>query len=121
MRNFKNNDRQVRIAQNEEVSNNMINDMVNYTNDLPKIETFAKPKANISLVEDNGTVHSFAVEIKSNQDGPIPDTQLMSKILQAIESHNGNSNDVSEMASGNLPSFEVVSFKYERREDKKKQ
>jgi hypothetical protein len=42
----------------------------------------------------------------------------MSKILQSIESHSDN---VSEYASGDSPanSFEVVSFKYERRDDKK--
>jgi hypothetical protein len=63
-------------------------------------------------------VHSFAVEIKAKHSGPIPDTQLMSKILQAVESHSDN---VSEYASGDEPgnSFEVVSFKYERRDDKK--
>lgn len=109
-----------RLAQTDPGIEDNVNNMVNYMDNNPKIETFAKPKANVSLVEDNGTIHSFAVEIKSNQDGPIPDTQLMSKILQAIESHNGVSGDVSEMASGNVPSFEVVSFKYERREDKKK-
>lgn len=98
-----------------------INDMVNYMDENPKIETFAKPRATVTQINDNGTIHSFAVEIKSNQDGPIPDTQLMSKILQAIESHNGVEGDVSQMSTGVTPSFEVVSFKYERREDKKKQ
>ena len=87
----------------------------------PKIETFAKPRPNVSVVDDDGTVHSFAVEIKAKHNGPIPDTQLMSKILQSIESH---SDKAKEFASGNdlePNSFEVVSFKYERRDDKKKQ
>jgi len=87
----------------------------------PKIETFAKPRPNVSVVGDDGTVHSFAVEIKAKHNGPIPDTQLMSKILQSIESH---SDKAKEFASGNDSepnSFEVVSFKYERRDDKKKQ
>ncbi len=87
----------------------------------PKIETFAKPRPNESVVGDDGTVHSFAVEIKAKHNGPIPDTQLMSKILQSIESH---SDKAKEFALGNDSepnSFEVVSFKYERRDDKKKQ
>lgn len=87
----------------------------------PKIESFAKPQPNVSVVGDDGTVHSFAVEIKAKHNGPIPDTQLMSKILQAIENH---SDTAKEYASGDEPesnSFEVVSFKYERRDDKKKQ
>lgn len=87
----------------------------------PKIESFAKQRPNVSVVDDDGTVHSFAVEIKAKHNGPIPDTQLMSKILQAIESH---SDTAKEFASGDSPesnSFEVVSFKYERRDDKKKQ
>ena len=87
----------------------------------PKIETFAKPRPNVSVVDDDGTVHSFAVEIKAKHNGPIPDTQLMSKILQAIEDHSG---DTKDFAAGDAPdsnSFEVVSFKYERRDDKKKQ
>ena len=87
----------------------------------PKIESFARPRPNVSVVGDDGTVHSFAVEIKAKHNGPIPDTQLMSKILQAIEDHSGNTKD---FASGDAPesnSFEVVSFKYERRDDKKKQ
>lgn len=98
------------------------NPMVN-SNMNPKIETFAKPRASVSVVNDNGTIHSFAVEIKASKDGPIPDTQLMSKILQAIENQsNANDDMTSEYASGNeMPKFEVVSFKYERRDDKKKQ
>ena len=87
----------------------------------PKIQTFARPRPNVSVVGDDGTVHSFAVEIKAKHNGPIPDTQLMSKILQAIEDHSG---DTKDFAAGDTPesnSFEVVSFKYERRDDKKKQ
>ena len=97
-----------------------VDEMIHSVNHNPMIEQFARPSTNVRLKEDNGTVHSFAVEIKSNQDGPIPDTQLMSKILQAIESHNGANEDTLEMASSDVPKFEVVSFKYERREDNKK-
>jgi len=99
-----------------------INPMVN-TMGNPKIESFAKQKANVSVVNDSGTIHSFAVEIKASKDGPIPDTQLMSKILQAIETQSNASEDMtSEYAAGQeMPKFEVVSFKYERRDDKKKQ
>ena len=98
------------------------NPMVN-TFGNPKIEPFAKQRANVSVVNDSGTIHSFAVEIKASKDGPIPDTQLMSKILQAIETQSNASEDMtSEYASGQeMPKFEVVSFKYERRDDKKKQ
>jgi hypothetical protein len=99
-----------------------INPMVN-TMGNPKIESFAKQRANVSVVNDSGTIHSFAVEIKASKDGPIPDTQLMSKILQAIETQSNASEDMtSEYAAGQeMPKFEVVSFKYERRDDKKKQ
>ena len=103
-----------RLAQN-------INDMVYAPEPNPNIEQFAKPRPKVMLKDEDGTIHSFAVEIKSNQDGPIPDTQLMSKILQAIESHNGPAGEVTEFSTSESPSFEVVSFKYERREDKKKQ
>jgi len=98
------------------------NPMVN-TFGNSKIEPFAKQRANVSVVNDSGTIHSFAVEIKASKDGPIPDTQLMSKILQAIETQSNASEDMtSEYASGQeMPKFEVVSFKYERRDDKKKQ
>ena len=94
-----------------------INPMVNNLQN-PKIESFAKQRPEVSIKSDDGTVHSFAVEIKAKHNGPIPDTQLMSKILQSIESHADN---VSEYAAGDTPSnsFEVVSFKYERRDDKK--
>jgi hypothetical protein len=91
------------------------------TGSNPKIESFARPRPNVSVVSDDGTIHSFAVEIKAKHNGPIPDTQLMSKILQSIESH---SDTAKEFAAGDEPdsnSFEVVSFKYERRDDKKKQ
>jgi hypothetical protein len=69
------------------------------------------------MVKDSdGTLHSFAVEIKSSKNGPIPDTQLMSKILEAVEG--SNTNEFS--AGGEEPTkFEVVSFKYERRDSKK--
>ena len=99
-------------------TNHMVNTLGN-----PKIESFAKQRANVSVVNDSGTIHSFAVEIKASKDGPIPDTQLMSKILQAIETQSNASEDItSEYASGQeMPKFEVVSFKYERRDDKKKQ
>lgn len=97
-----------------------VNEMMHNIDHNPMIEQFARPTSNVRLKEDNGTVHSFAVEIRSNQDGPIPDTQLMSKILQAIESHNGANGETLEMASTDVPKFEVVSFKYERREDNKK-
>lgn len=99
-------------------TNNMVNTLGN-----PKIESFAKQRSNVSVVNDSGTIHSFAVEIKASKDGPIPDTQLMSKILQAIEDQSNVSEDMtSEYASGQeMPKFEVVSFKYERRDDKKKQ
>lgn len=97
----------------EDSFNPMINTIQN-----PKIESFARPRPDVSIKSDDGTVHSFSVEIKAKHNGPIPDTQLMSKILQSIESHADN---VSEYASGDSPanSFEVVSFKYERRDDKK--
>ena len=87
----------------------------------PKIESFAKPRPNVSVVSDDGTVHSFAVEIKAKHNGPIPDTQLMSKILQAIENHSDTAKEFSAGDSPESNSFEVVSFKYERRDDKKKQ
>jgi len=99
-----------------------VNPMVN-TLGNPKIESFAKQRANVNVVNDSGTIHSFAVEIKASKDGPIPDTQLMSKILEAIENQSNASDEMtSEYAAGNeMPKFEVVSFKYERRDDKKKQ
>lgn len=115
-----------RIAQaNPEIAesiDNSLNDlstnpMVDTTMN-PQIETFAKPKTSVSLVEDNGTIHSFSVEIKASKNGPIPDTQLMSKILQAIENQSDNG-ETNEMSTGESTKFEVVSFKYERRDDKK--
>lgn len=87
----------------------------------PKIESFAKQRPSVSVVGDDGTVHCFSVEIKAKHNGPIPDTQLMSKILQAIEDHSGNTKDFAAGDSPESNSFEVVSFKYERRDDKKKQ
>jgi hypothetical protein len=92
-----------------------INPTINDLGENPKIESFAKP-ASVNIKDENGTTHSFAVEIKSSKNGPIPDTQLMSKILQAVEGSNTNefSNDGEEPTK-----FEVVSFKYERRDNKK--
>jgi hypothetical protein len=87
----------------------------------PKIESFAKPRPSVSLVDEDGTVHSFAVEIKAKHNGPIPDTQLMSKILQAVESHSDTTKEFAAGDESEANSFEVVSFKYERRDDKKKQ
>lgn len=87
----------------------------------PKIESFARPRSNVSVVGDDGTVHSFAVEIKAKHNGPIPDTQLMSKILQSIESHSDTTKEYAAGDDAESNSFEVVSFKYERRDDKKKQ
>jgi hypothetical protein len=87
----------------------------------PKIESFARPRPNVSVVGDDGTVHSFAVEIKAKHNGPIPDTQLMSKILQSIESHSDTTKEYAAGDDAESNSFEVVSFKYERRDDKKKQ
>jgi hypothetical protein len=91
------------------------------TGNSPKIESFARPRPNVSVVSDDGTVHSFAVEIKAKHNGPIPDTQLMSKILQSIESHSDNTKEFASGDEAESNSFEVVSFKYERRDDKKKQ
>ena len=92
-----------------------VNPAVNPLDGNPKIESFARP-ASVNIKDDSGTVHSFAVEIKSSKNGPIPDTQLMSKILQAVEGSNTNefSSDGEEPVK-----FEVVSFKYERRDNKK--
>ena len=91
------------------------------TGNTPKIESFARPRPNVSVVSDDGTVHSFAVEIKAKHNGPIPDTQLMSKILQSIESHSDTTKEYAAGDEAESNSFEVVSFKYERRDDKKKQ
>jgi hypothetical protein len=87
----------------------------------PNIQTFAKPRPSVSVVGDDGTIHSFAVEIKAKHNGPIPDTQLMSKILQSIESHSDTAKEFAAGDESESNSFEVVSFKYERRDDKKKQ
>lgn len=92
-----------------------INPTINPLGENSKIESFAKP-ATVNIKDENSTVHSFAVEIKSSKNGPIPDTQLMSKILQSIEGSNTNefSSDGEEPVK-----FEVISFKYERRDNKK--
>lgn len=114
LRSAKNKVSQINPMLGEDISNTL-----GSYDSMPKIETFAKPRVNVMQSSDEGTVHSFAVEIKAKHNGPIPDTQLMSKILQAVESH---SDSTSDFATGDTPegnSFEVVSFKYERREDKK--
>ena len=108
-----------KIAQANPMLGEDINNTLRSMDSPPQIESFAKPRLNVVQNTEDGTVHSFAVEIKARHNGPIPDTQLMSKILQAVESH---SDSTSEFASGDAQegnSFEVVSFKYERREDKK--
>jgi len=93
-----------------------VNPSVNSLGTNPEIETFAKPSSSVMVKDSDGTLHSFAVEIKSSKNGPIPDTQLMSKILEAVEG--SNTNEFS--AGGEEPTkFEVVSFKYERRDSKK--
>ena len=98
-----------------------INTMLNEVNDgmNPNIETYAKPRVNVTQSNESsdGLVHSFSVEIKTLKNGPIPDTQLMSKILQSIENHSTSQYADGMEDGGN--EFEVVSFKYERREDKK--
>jgi hypothetical protein len=97
-----------------------VNELINDLNLNPQISSFAKPKPSFEIKDSDGTVHSFAVEIKSSHNGPIPDTQLMSRILQAIEGKGTSEfSNVNEFASEDSPKFEVVSFKYERREDKK--
>lgn len=93
-----------------------VNPSINPLGTNPQIENFAKPTSSVVVKDSDGTIHSFAVEIKSSKNGPIPDTQLMSKILEAVEGSNTN-----EFASdgGEPTKFEVVSFKYERRDGKK--
>mgnify|MGYP000388834809 FL=1 len=111
----------MKVAQTNPELGNEINTMLNETNDgmNPNIETYAKPRVNITPSNENsdGLVHSFSVEIKTLKNGPIPDTQLMSKILQSIENHSTAQYAEGMENGGN--EFEVVSFKYERREDKK--
>jgi hypothetical protein len=93
-----------------------VNPSINSLGTNSAIETFAKPSSSVMVKDSDGTLHSFAVEIKSSKNGPIPDTQLMSKILEAVEG--SNTNEFS--AGGEEPTkFEVVSFKYERRDSKK--
>lgn len=112
-----------RVAQmNPEISKNINDAIYEPTSDMnPKIETFARPRPSLNIKDEDGTVHSFAVEVKAKHNGPIPDTQLMSKILQAIESHSDSTKDFATGDTPDVNSFEVVSFKYERRDDKKKQ
>ena len=99
-----------------------VNQTINDMGLSNQIESFAKPNSDITVKDDSGTVHSFAVEVKSSKNGPIPDTQLMSRILQAIENNNSSEfKNVNQYASeADMPKFEVVSFKYERRDDKKR-
>jgi hypothetical protein len=99
-----------------------VNQTINDMGLSNQIESFAKPNSEITVKDDSGTVHSFAVEVKSSKNGPIPDTQLMSRILQAIENNNSSEfKNVNQYASeADMPKFEVVSFKYERRDDKKR-
>ena len=109
-----------KVAQVNPMLGEDINNTLGSFDSMPnKIETFAKPRVNVMQSSDEGTVHSFAVEIKAKHNGPIPDTQLMSKILQAVESHSDNTSEFASGDSSEGNSFEVVSFKYERREDKK--
>ena len=107
-----------KVAQVNPMLEQDINSTLGSMDRLP-IEQFAKPKVNVVQSSDDGTIHSFAVEIKARHNGPIPDTQLMSKILQAVESHSDNTSDFAAGDNPDINSFEVVSFKYERREDKK--
>ena len=111
----------MKVAQTNPELGNEINTMMNEVNDgmNPNIETYAKPRINVNQSNESsdGLVHSFSVEIKTLKNGPIPDTQLMSKILQSIENHSTAQYAEGMEDGGN--EFEVVSFKYERREDKK--
>ena len=88
----------------------------------PKIAPYAKMEPKVTVKDNAGVVHSFAVEIKSSKNGSIPDTELMSKILQAIEGRTTSEmSNVSEFGYGEEPQrFEVVSFKYERKDEKSK-
>ena len=111
----------MKVAQTNPELGNEINTMLNEVNDgmNPNIETYAKPRVNVTQSNESsdGLVHSFSVEIKTLKNGPIPDTQLVSKILQSIENHSTSQYADGMEDGGN--EFEVVSFKYERREDKK--
>ena len=111
----------MKVAQTNPELGNEINTMLNEVNDgmNPNIETYARPRINVTQSNESsdGLVHSFSVEIKTLKNGPIPDTQLMSKILQSIENHSTSQYADGMEDGGN--EFEVVSFKYERREDKK--
>jgi hypothetical protein len=111
----------MKVAQTNPELGNEINTMLNEVSDgmNPNIETYAKPRINVNQSNESsdGLVHSFSVEIKTLKNGPIPDTQLMSKILQSIENHSTAQYAEGMEDGGN--EFEVVSFKYERREDKK--
>lgn len=109
-----------KVANYDPALETKINETVN-TMTNPKIESFVKPQAQVNLVDD-GTIHSFLVEIKSSKNGPIPDTKLMSRIIEAVESGESSEfSNVNELSGAERNKFEVVSFKYERKDDKKKQ
>lgn len=114
-----------RIAQvNPDLSadiNYAVNDLSIPKEPSTMIESYAKPTSKISVRDNGGIIHSFSVEIKSDKNGSIPDTELMSKILQAIEGRsNAEFDNTNEFASGSPQKFEVVSFKYERKEERGK-
>ena len=101
--------------------NYAVNDLSETKDPSTMIESYAKPTSNITVKDNNGVVHSFSVEIKSDKNSSIPDTELMSKILQAIEGHSVSEFDnANEMSSRSPQKFEVVSFKYERKEERGK-
>jgi hypothetical protein len=101
--------------------NYAVNDLSEPKEPSTMIESYAKPTSNISVKDNSGVVHSFSVEIKSGKNRSIPDTELMSKILQAIEGHSVSEFDnANEFSSGSPQKFEVVSFKYERKEERGK-
>jgi hypothetical protein len=51
----------------------------------------------------------------------VDQSHTLSKILQSIESHSDTTKEYAAGDEAESNSFEVVSFKYERRDDKKKQ
>lgn len=112
-----------KVAQVDPTLESDINYAINDLNKAPlKIEPYAKMEPKVTVKDSGGVVHSFAVEIKSSKNGSIPDTELMSKILQAIEGRSTSEmSNISEYAAGEEPQrFEVVSFKYERKDEKSK-
>lgn len=109
-----------KVANYDPALESKINETVN-TMTNPKIESFVKPQANVNVIGD-GTIHSFMVEIKSSKNGPIPDTKLMSRIIEAVESgETSEFSNVNQLTDSDSNKFEVISFKYERKDDKKKQ